>query len=94
MKIGQAISNSSLVYPVTLNFENLVVKWYDANQRINQIKGMASTQTIITQAANIVKDEIKNLKYQMSWPPQTDELNISNFINPPKPGFVFADNFC
>ena len=55
---------------------------------------MASTQTIITQAANIVKDEIKNLKYQMSWPPQTDELNISNFINPPKPGFVFADNFC
>ena len=44
---------------------------------------MPSTQKIMTQAANIVKDEIKNLKYQMSWPPKTDELNMSNFINPP-----------
>ena len=72
-----------LVYPVTLQFEDLVVKWYDANQRINQIEGMTSTQKIITQAANIVKDEVKNLKYQMSRPPKTDEFNMSNFINPP-----------
>ena len=59
----------------------MVVKWYDANQRINQIEGMTSTQKVITQAANIFKDEIKNLKYQIPWPPKTDELNISNFIN-------------
>ena len=44
---------------------------------------MTSTQKIITQAANIVKNEIKNVKYQMSWPPETDELNMPNFINPP-----------
>lgn len=42
---------------------------------------MTSTQKVITQAANIFKDEIKNLKYQIPWPPKTDELNISNFIN-------------
>ena len=72
-----------LVYPVTLKFEDLVVKWYDANQRINHIEGTVSPQKIITQAASIVKDEIKNLKYQMSCPPKTDELNMSNFINPP-----------
>ena len=72
-----------LVYPVTLKFEDLFFKWYDANQRINQIEDIICTQKTITQAANIVKDEIKNLKYQMSWPPKTDELNMSNFINPP-----------
>ena len=72
-----------LVYPVTLKLEDLVLKLYDANQRINHIEGMTSTQKIITQAANIIKDEIKNLKYQMSWPPRTDELNMSNFVNPP-----------
>ena len=57
----------------------MVVKWYDANQRINQIERMTSTQKIITEAANFVKDVIKNLEYQMSWPPKTYELNMSNF---------------
>ena len=57
----------------------MVVKWYDANQRINQIERMTSTQKIITEAANIVKDVIKNLEYQMSWSPKTYELNMSNF---------------
>ena len=52
---------------------------------------MTSTQKIITQAANIVKDEIKNLKYQMSWPPNTGELNMSNYINPPNLDSFFAD---
>ena len=76
-------TKTCFVYPVTLKFEDLVFKWYDANQRINQIEGIICTQKTITQAANIVKDEINNLKYQMSWPPKTDELNMSNFINPP-----------
>ena len=40
---------------------------------------MTSTQKIITEAANIVKDVIKNLEYQMSWPPKTYELNMSDF---------------
>ena len=40
---------------------------------------MTSTQKIITVAANIVKDVIKNLEYQMSWLPKTYELNMSNF---------------
>ena len=74
-------TKTCLVYLFNLKFEDLVVKWYDANQRINQIEGMTSTQKVITQAANIFKDEIKNLKYQIPWPPKTDELNISNFIN-------------
>ena len=65
-----------LGYPVTLKFEDLVIKWYNVNQRINQIERMTSTQKIITQAANIVKDKIKDFKYQMSWPPKTDELNM------------------
>ena len=69
-----------LVYPVTLKLEDLAIKWYGANQRINQIEGMTSTQKIITQSANIVKHKIKNLKYQMSWPPKTDELNLDSFL--------------
>ena len=62
-------TKACLVYLFNLKFEDLVVKWYDANQRINQIEGMTSTQKVITQSANIFKDEIKNLKYQIPWPP-------------------------
>lgn len=72
-----------LVYPITLKFEDLVVKCYELKQKINHIEGLTSEQKIVTQAANIVKNEIKNSEYQMSWPPTTDELDMSNFINPP-----------
>ena len=48
-----------------------------------KIKGMVSTKKTITHDANIIKAEIKNCKYVMSWPPRTDELEMSNFVKAP-----------
>ena len=42
-----------------------------------------NTEKIVTQAANIVKNEIKNWKGKLSWPPRVEELEMANFVNPP-----------
>lgn len=73
-----------LIYPVTLKIDDMVLKLYEANKRISNIEGMVSTEKIVTQAANIVKNEIKNWKGELSWPPRVEELlEMANFVNPP-----------
>ena len=72
-----------LIYPVTFKIEDMVSKLYDSNLQIGHMENMTSSEKIITQAANIVKNEIKDWKGELSWPPKTDEFEMANFVNPP-----------
>ena len=75
--------NSFLVYPNTLKLEQIVVKLYDTNKKIDRIEQI-SKQKKVKQSANIIREEIKKITYNMSWPSSPDELDMEHFENPPQ----------
>ena len=42
---------------------------------------MESKEKVVSESARIIREEIKNVSYRMSWPPTSKDLNINSFVN-------------
>ena len=41
---------------------------------------MESKETVVSEKARIVREEIKNVSYRMSWPPTSKDLDVNSFV--------------
>ena len=42
---------------------------------------MESKEKVVSKSARIIREEIKNVLYRMSWPPTSKDLDVNSFIN-------------
>jgi len=76
-----SVNKTVLVYPTSLKMEDLVIANHQANSRLKGIERMNATEKVVLKCANIIKDEIRNIKYKMPWPPSPQDLEMSSFTN-------------
>ena len=85
--------NKVLIFPTTLQVEDLVVSNCEMHQELTSLKSLSANEieTDVIKAARLLNKEIKNCPSQMSWPPKPEELHPSKtqlYIPP------LLDTFC
>lgn len=70
-----------LIYPNSLKMEDLVIATQEAQLKLQKYENMDTDQKVVLRCANIIREEIKNIKYKMPWPPGPKDLDMSNFVN-------------
>ena len=63
-----------LVYPDTLSIADLVRENFELKEELEAFKKTSNDQHAILQASQIIRNEIKEMKDEMPWPPEAKDL--------------------
>ena len=75
------IEKEFLIYPTSLEMDNIVKTYYQTLLQLEKLQEMESKEKIVSESARIVKEEIKNVSYRMLRPPTSTDLDVNSFVN-------------
>ena len=57
----------------------MLIANYNLRSKIASLQQVVAIESIATQSAKVIKDELKNVNYKILWPPGPHDLYVSNF---------------
>ena len=75
------IEKEFLIYPTSLEMDDIVKTYYQTSLQLEELEKMKSKEKVVSKSARIIREEIKNVSYRMSWPPTSKDLDVNSFIN-------------
>ena len=61
--------------------DDIVKTYYQTSLELEKLLKTESKEKVISESARIIREEIKNVSYRMSWPPTSKDLNVNSFVN-------------
>ena len=75
------IEKEFLIYPTSLEMDDIVKTYYQTSLQLEKLQKMESKEKVVSESARIIREEIKNVSYRMSWPPTSKDLDVNSFVN-------------
>ena len=75
-------SINTLIYPCSWKTDDIVSELFEAQKQLLDIERSNEPERIVHQSGSIVRNEVKNMEYEMPWPPTPEYLNIFGFQIP------------
>ena len=63
------IEKEFLIYPTSLEMDDIVKTYYQTSLQLEKLQKMESKEKVVSESERIIREEIKNVSYRMSWPP-------------------------
>lgn len=73
---------ATLIYPNSWKIEDIVSELYKTKLKSKEFARLDEQDVIIYKSGSVIRNEVKNIDYEMPWPPLPDDLNVFNFVNP------------
>ena len=70
------IEKEFLIYPTSLKMDDIAKTYYQISLQLEKLQKMKSKEKVVWQSARIIREEIKNVSYRMSWPPTSKDLDV------------------
>ena len=61
--------------------DDIVKTYYQTSLQLEKLQKMESKEKVVSESARIIREEIKNVSYRMSWPPTSKDLDVNSFVN-------------
>ena len=75
------IEKELLIYPTSLEMDDIVKTYYQTSLQLEKLQKMESKEKVVSESARIIREEIKNVSYRMSWPPTSKNMDVNSFVN-------------
>ena len=75
------IEKEFLIYPTSLGMDDIVKTYYQTSLKLEKLQKGESKEKVVPESARIMRGEIKNVSYRISWPPTSNDLDVNNFVN-------------
>lgn len=70
------------MYPDTLQLENVIKEHYETKLELEPSKGSSKDEQTIVKAAELIRQDIKTMKDEMPWPPNSGDLELDKICLP------------
>ena len=70
------IEKEFLIYPTSLKMDDIAKTYYQISLQLEKLQKMKSKEKVVWQSARIIREEIKNVSYRMSWSPTSKDLDV------------------
>ena len=70
------IEKEFLIYPTSLEMHGIAKTYYQTSLQLEKLQKMESKEKVVSQSARIIKEEITNVSYRISWPPTSKDLDV------------------
>ena len=61
--------------------DDIVKTYYQTSLKLEKLQNGESKEKVVPESARIMRGEIKNVSYRISWPPTSNDLDVNNFVN-------------
>ena len=61
--------------------DDIVKTYYQTSLQLEKLQKIESKEKVVSESANIIREEIKNVSYRISWPPTSKDLDVKSFVN-------------
>ena len=61
--------------------DDIVKTYYQTSLQLEKLEKMELKEKVVSESARIIREEIQNVSYRMSWFPTSEDLDVSSFVN-------------
>jgi len=74
-----SLKKKTLIYPDTISKNELVLEYFHLKLELEEALELKKEEKMIIQSAKLLRREIKDMKFCVSWPPTAEELDVEKF---------------